>query len=280
MPPITSITRSTSSRATSASASVVNSAGSMPGRCRFEPADRDPDQLQRPADPGPQVVGLPDDQPGHLGADGAAAEQGDPQRLGGSTAGRASAGSRPRGPDRRRTPACGRHARHCHLNTLICACGSPPDAAGSGHSSPSGSGGNASLSPRRGRSRSSMVSRRSRVVQPSVADGDHRRARHVVVVAGHRAAVRPGGRHGEQVARGDVGRQELVPDQDVAALAVLAHHPGQHRPARRSGGRPGWRSTPRRTARCGCCRSSRRPRRRRAGWRPPSSCTGLTVPTR
>ena len=67
----------------------------------------------------------------------------------------------------------------------------------------------------------------------TVADGDHRRARHVVVVAGHAAAVGAGRGDGDQVARRDVGRQPRVAHDDVAALAVLADHAGEHRGGRR-----------------------------------------------
>src|ERR1022692_3121639 len=62
----------------------------------------------------------------------------------------------------------------------------------------------------------------------AVADGDHGRPRHVDVLTCHAPAVGAGARDGEQVARRHVGRQELILDDDVAALAVLAHHPGQH----------------------------------------------------
>ena len=45
-------------------------------------ADGDADQLERRADPGGEVVGLLVQQPDDLGADDAAAEQGNPDRLG------------------------------------------------------------------------------------------------------------------------------------------------------------------------------------------------------
>src|SRR5690348_12001852 len=66
-----------------------------------------------------------------------------------------------------------------------------------------------------------------------VADGDDLWPGHVVVLAGHAPAVRPGTGHGEQVTGREVGGQELVLDHDVAALAMLAHHPGQDRRGRR-----------------------------------------------
>ena len=63
---------------------------------------------------------------------------------------------------------------------------------------------------------------------------DDRRARHVVVVAGHAPAVGAGRGARPAGHRADVGGQPVVADHDVAALAVLAHHPGQHRRARPS----------------------------------------------
>ena len=82
--------------------------------------------------------------------------------------------------------------------------------------------------------RSSSVSRRSSSPAVAVDHRDHRRARHPVVVAGHCVAVRAGRGDREQVADGQVGRQVAVAHHDVAALAVLPDHPGQHRRARRS----------------------------------------------
>ena len=80
IPPITSTTRSTSSRVTSASRvggeQVRRDVGVVGG-----PADGDPGHLDRPADAGGQVVGLLGDQAQHLAADGAAAQQRDLQRL-------------------------------------------------------------------------------------------------------------------------------------------------------------------------------------------------------
>ena len=71
-------------------------------------ADRDADQLQRPADPGPQVVGLPDDQPGDFGADGAAAEQGDAERASGPGGwARVGSGSTSAGPGAYASPVGG-----------------------------------------------------------------------------------------------------------------------------------------------------------------------------
>ena len=62
---------------------MVNSAGSTGRRPRSrpEPTYGDADQLQRRADAGGQVVGLLVQQPDHLGADRAAAEQRHPTRI-------------------------------------------------------------------------------------------------------------------------------------------------------------------------------------------------------
>ena len=79
-----------------------------------------------------------------------------------------------------------------------------------------------------------MVSRRTiRAGSAPSPTADHGRAGDVVVVAGQGPAVGAGGGDGQQVAGGQVGRQPGVPDHDVAALAVPAHHPGQHRRGRR-----------------------------------------------
>ena len=86
--------------------------------------------------------------------------------------------------------------------------------------------------PRSRARRSSTVSRRTSTPGAPVGHGDHRRPRHEVVVRRHRAAVGAGHRHREQVAGGDVAGQVDVVHHDVAALAVLAHHPGAG-PARR-----------------------------------------------
>ena len=78
--------------------------------------------------------------------------------------------------------------------------------------------------PRHRASRSSMVSPRTITRARSVAHGDDRRARHVVVVARQREAVRARRGHREQVAGRDVAGQVLGVDDDVAGLAVLADH--------------------------------------------------------
>ena len=82
-------------------------------------------------------------------------------------------------------------------------------------------------------SRSSIVSRRTMTRATPVPDGDHRRARDVVVLAGQAPAVGARAGDGEEVAGGDVRRQELVLDDDVAALAVLADDAGERRRLRR-----------------------------------------------
>ena len=78
MPPITSTTRSTSSRSTS----DVGVGGQQVGRhvgVPVGPAHRDADQLERNADPGGEIVGLLVQQPDDLRADDPAAEQRHPQ---------------------------------------------------------------------------------------------------------------------------------------------------------------------------------------------------------
>ena len=77
MPPITSTTTSTSSRATRPAASVVSSpVGHLDLARRVEPAYGDADQLDRRADPGLEVAGLLLQEADHLRADRAAAEHG------------------------------------------------------------------------------------------------------------------------------------------------------------------------------------------------------------
>ena len=114
----------------------------------------------------------------------------------------------------------------------------------------------------------------------AVPDRDHRRPRHVVVVAGHRPAVRarwPARRAGH---RGRCRRAGTRPGPGCRRPRSACPPPGRGPVRPRNAGRPGWRSTPRRTGPCGCCRSSRRRRPRRAGWRRRRACTCLTVPTR
>ena len=83
--------------------------------------------------------------------------------------------------------------------------------------------------------------------------------------------------HGQEVTCADVPRR-CVLDDNVAALASAYPPPGQAS-ARASDDRvASVPSSPRRTAPCGCCRSSRR-RPRRSADAPPSSSTSLTVPT-
>ena len=71
---MTSITRSTSSRLTNASASVVNSVGSMPGRSRSSRRTAMPTS-SKAAHPGAQIFRLFDDQPRNFRSDHATAEQ-------------------------------------------------------------------------------------------------------------------------------------------------------------------------------------------------------------
>ena len=78
MPPITSMTTSTSSRATSAGrVGGQQPVGHVDLAGRVEAAYGDADQLDRRADPGREVTGLLLEQADHLGADRPAAEDGD-----------------------------------------------------------------------------------------------------------------------------------------------------------------------------------------------------------
>ena len=78
MPPITSTTTSTSSRVTSADASVVSRSPEVGVPVR--PAHGDADQLDRRSSPGGELVGLLPEQPHDLPADRAATQQRDPDR--------------------------------------------------------------------------------------------------------------------------------------------------------------------------------------------------------
>ena len=203
MPPITSTTRSTSSRAHEArGVGGEQLARHLGVALQLGTAYGDPDQLDRHPDPGRQVVALLAQQPHHLAADGAAAEQREPQRL---------------------TGLPGHHvilsvpAVHCAVVRCLRPAG-PPAVPGK-----------TAQAPTSVRSRSSSVSRRTTTVLRPVAHRDHRRPQRVVVVAGHRAAVGARPRHGQQVAGREVAGHELVLDHDVAGLAVLADHAAEHR---------------------------------------------------
>ena len=77
MPPITSTTRSTSSRATRpGGVGGQQLGGHVDLALRVRPAYGDADELDRDADPGGQVVGLLAQQPDHLAAHRAAARAG------------------------------------------------------------------------------------------------------------------------------------------------------------------------------------------------------------
>ena len=56
----------------------------------------------------------------------------------------------------------------------------------------------------------------------AVAHRDNWRTGRVVVLARERPAIGPGARDGDEITWSDVPREELVLDDDVAALAVLA----------------------------------------------------------
>ena len=205
MPPITSMTTSTP-EATSPAASVVSRwAGHVDLAARVEAAYGDADQLDRRPHPGLEVGGLLGEQPHHLAADRAAAQQADAH-----------------GAARRARRGVLGHRVHCSRSSAGSAavgrCGwsqhCPRPSAADG----TDVGGQQVLD---GLTAYDDAGR-------AAADRHHRRAQGVVVVAGHRPAVGAGAGHGQQVARGDVAGQELVLDQDVAGLAVLAHDAPEH----------------------------------------------------
>ena len=74
------------------------------------------------------------------------------------------------------------------------------------------------------------VSRRTTTRAWPSADEHDRRARHLVVVGGHRVPVGAGGRRREQVAGLHPGWEVRVGDEDVALLAVLADDAAAQRP--------------------------------------------------
>ena len=124
-------------------------------------------------------------------------------------------------------------------------------------------------------SRSSSVSRRTSTWLVAGAHRDDRRARHVVVVAGHRPAVRAGRGDGEQVARARGRRAARRPGRRCRRSRSACRPRGPASARQRSPGRPARRCSRRRRARSGCCRSSRRRRRRRSRM----SVDVLDVPT-
>ena len=155
----------------------------------------------------------------------------------------------------------------------------PTDAPMSARRPASSPGGGSSATVVRLRTVRRPARRRGRTGRPrspgAARSGRRRRARtttggraHQVVVRGHRPAVGARGRDRQQVAAREVGGQPGVADHDVAGLAVLADHAGQHRRGRRTPGRPARRCSRRRRGPCGCCRSSRRRPRRRCARRP------------
>ncbi len=84
MPPMTSMTRSTSSRATRPAASEVKQlARDVDLALQLGAAHRDADELEGHPDARGEVVVLLAQQPDDLAADGAAPEQREPQRLAG-----------------------------------------------------------------------------------------------------------------------------------------------------------------------------------------------------
>ena len=223
MPPITSTTTSMSARSTSAVG--VGGEQRRPARpgCRCGPAHRDPGQLERRADPGGEVVGLLVEQADHLRADDAAAQQRDPQRRRRTITPNTSQtttddAATSVGHDRAAALAGRRQQQDQHREHH--------DQPGAGLQPP---GHQRHVQPQQ------VVLGLPAHDHPglAVADRDHRRARQRGCSCSPSPAVRAGRGHREQVAGRQVGRQVAVPHHDVAALAVLADHPAQHRRQRR-----------------------------------------------
>ncbi len=262
MPPITSTTTSTSPRVTRPCASRGEQLCRNVGAAlQVGAAYGDADQLDGRAHARGQVGGLVVDQPGDLAADDATAEKGDAERLAiGTHDPDIFASSLPSPPtiplaDPAQMATPDPLTRRRWRSGIAICDGSRTFRSPSATGQRSGSTSSAS--------RSSSVSRRTTTRAAPSRNGDDRGAEGVVVVAGHRAAVRPRARHRDQVAGCDVAGQELVLDHDVARLAVLADHADQQRGRVGAAGGDACTSSRRRTARCGCCRSCRRRRRRR-----------------
>ena len=202
MPPMTSTTTSTSPGDQRVGVGGEQRRVDRHGRRgRARAADGDADELERRADPGGEVVGV-----------------------------RRRAAGRPRcrrrrSPAARPSAACAPTARRVHRRGLV-------DPAGAGPSS-------RLLTRRRGASRSSSVSRRTITRGRAVAHRDHRRAR----ARGCSCWPWSGSRRrwpgtASRSPGATSAGQARVLDHDVAALAVLADHAGQHGSARRSARRP------------------------------------------
>src|SRR5699024_10721899 len=69
--------------------------------------------------------------------------------------------------------------------------------------------------------------------------GHHARSGYQIVLTGHGPAIGPGRRHGEQVTGADVAVQLHLVHHDIAALAMFAHHAGEHRFGRGGAGDQG-----------------------------------------
>ena len=167
----------------------------------------------------------------------------------------------------RPTRTVGRRMRvRVRRGPLPCAAGrrSPPNGTGCPPATCPRRWRRASLR-RRGATRSSKRLPADHDPGGAVGDEDDGRPGHLVVVGGHGVAVGTGDRRGQDVAHLEVVGHEGVGHDEVAALAVLAHHP--HRPRARRRRRPGA-GRPRsrcRRGRAAGCRSCRRRRSRRSG---------------
>ena len=277
MPPMTSTTRSTSSRATRPSASVVNrSSGDRQVAGAAEPADGDADQLQRRADARLEVLGGAVQQPDDLGADGAAAEQGDAHQTtftgscwlagaAGAAAARRGGGPAPARParGRRRRPAAPGPRRR---TTAAATAPARASTASPAHSSTPTSAATNSACSRLGahstsrRSRSSSVSRRT-------SSRAARRARRRPAGGRRGCSCWPssgGTRRTPGRRRGRPGARSPGSGTSCTTMSPLSQcFPHIVTFSRLRGGRRGWRArrcSARRTARCGCCRSCRRRR--------------------
>jgi hypothetical protein len=121
------------------------------------------------------------------------------------------------------------------------------------------------------------MSRRARSRAPCRPHGDDGRAGHVVVVARQREAVGAGRGDGEQVA-GATSPGRYSASTTMSPDSQCGRRRGRGRARHPTCARRGARSTARRTAPGGRCRSCRRRRSRRAG-EVVAGATGLTVPT-
>src|SRR6478609_5062900 len=231
IPPITSITRSMSGRDTSAWTSVVNRLRSSPGRSLS--SRRTPMPTRSSGRPIRACRSAACSVSSRATSEPTTPQPSSASRSGAPSTGPLDAAGPGRGSTLSGTVATGGALVTVNSDLL---------GSGAGESSPSGAFAAGQLWPTGAygrkpyRRETSPDIQREQVLDrlpaqqgadPPVADSDHRRPRDVVVVAGHRPAVRAGGRHGQEVTVGDVRGQELVADQNVAPLAVFADHPRQ-----------------------------------------------------